>query len=143
MAKYESWLSSNRTTDLSLEGLARAARCFTYLTKCSFRHLPRRMDGVINDSVGEVVLPHPPLPFCSILPKYGKKSENPSPHSLLTSHVFAELSQLVAVLKACYSYMTSSCKYTLFSFLNRTEKTGVAVSGTRPCVLREYVYVNG
>jgi hypothetical protein len=23
------------------------------------------------------------------------------------------------------------------------QKTGVAVSGTRPCVLREYVYVNG
>jgi hypothetical protein len=23
------------------------------------------------------------------------------------------------------------------------KKTGVAVSGTRPCVLREYVYVNG
>jgi hypothetical protein len=25
----------------------------------------------------------------------------------------------------------------------RRKKSGVAVSGTRPCVLREYVYVNG
>jgi hypothetical protein len=38
-------------------------------------HLSRGMDGVLNDSVGEVVLPHPALPFCSILPKYEKKSE--------------------------------------------------------------------
>jgi hypothetical protein len=59
------------------------------------------MDGVLNDSVGEVLLPYPPLPFCSILPTYEKKSENPSPLSLLTFHVSAELSQLVAVLKAC------------------------------------------
>jgi hypothetical protein len=28
-------------------------------------------------------------------------------------------------------------------FITYIQKTGVAVSGTRPCVLREYVYVNG
>jgi hypothetical protein len=63
------------------------------------------MDGVFNDSVGEVLLPHPPLPFCSILPKYENKSENPSPLSLLTFHVSAELSQLVEVLKVCVAHI--------------------------------------
>jgi hypothetical protein len=60
--------------------------------KMLLRHLSRGMDGVLNDSVREVLLPHPPLPFCSILPKYGNKYENPSPLWLLTFHVFAELS---------------------------------------------------
>ena len=69
--------------------------------KMLLRHLPRGMGGVFNDSVGEVLLPHPALPFCSILPKYEKKSEDPSPLSFLTFHVFAELSQLVQVLQAC------------------------------------------
>jgi hypothetical protein len=27
--------------------------------------------------------------------------------------------------------------------IGTTKNSGVAVSGTRPCVLREYVYVNG
>jgi hypothetical protein len=36
-----------------------------------------------------------------MLPKYENKSENPSPLSFLTYHVSSELSQLVAVLKAC------------------------------------------
>jgi hypothetical protein len=80
------------------------------------------MDGVLNDSVGEVYLPHPPLPFCSILPKYENKSEDPSPLSLLTFHVSAELSACSSVAGVCCSYMTASCKYALFSFLNRTEK---------------------
>ena len=34
----------------------------------------------------------PVLPYYSILPKYEKESENPSPCSLLTFHVFAQLS---------------------------------------------------
>jgi hypothetical protein len=63
------------------------------------------MDGVLNDSVGEVLLPHPPIRFYSILPKYEKKSENHSPLSLLTFHIFAERSQLVAVLKACVAHI--------------------------------------
>jgi hypothetical protein len=90
--------------------------------KMLLRHLRRGMDGVLNDSVGEVLLPHPPLPFCSILPTYEKTSENPSLLSLLTFHAFAELSVCRSAPDVCCSYMTSSCKYALFSFLNRTEK---------------------
>jgi hypothetical protein len=84
-------------------------------------HLSRGMDGVLNDSVGEVLLPHPPLPFCSIFPKYGKKSENPPPLCLLTFHVFAELTACSSAPDVCCLYVTSSCMYVLFSFLNRTE----------------------
>jgi len=40
---------------------------------------------------------HPPLPFCSILPKYEKESANPSPLSLLSCNLFSQLSHLVAV----------------------------------------------
>jgi hypothetical protein len=70
--------------------------------KMLLRHLPKWLDGVLNDSVGEVRLPHPPPgPFCRIMPKYENKSEDPSPLSLLTVHVFAQLSQLVAVFQAC------------------------------------------
>jgi hypothetical protein len=31
----------------------------------------------------------------------------------------------------------------LYTHFSVKKNTGVAVSGTRPCVLREYVYVNG
>ena len=42
-------------------------------------------------------------------------------------------------------YITVQCylKAGLKISLNRAKKTGVAMSGTRPGVLREYVYVNG
>jgi hypothetical protein len=40
------------------------------------------------------------LPCCSILPKYKKEFENPSPRSLFTFHVSAQLSHLVAVRQA-------------------------------------------
>jgi hypothetical protein len=75
------------------------------------RHLPRGIDGVFNDSVGEVLLPHPPLPFCSILPKYENKSEKPSPPSLLTFNVSAELT-------AC-----SSAQDHLFRLVKRRKKS--------------------
>jgi hypothetical protein len=58
------------------------------------------MDGVSNYSVGEVLLPHPHLPFCSILPKYEKKSENLSQLSFMTFHVSAELSQLASIIES-------------------------------------------
>jgi hypothetical protein len=69
--------------------------------KMLLRHLSRGMDGVLNDSVGEMLLPHPPLPFCSILPKYENISENSSPLSLLSVHVFSERSQFVEVFQTC------------------------------------------
>ena len=58
------------------------------------------------------------IPYCSILPKYEKESENPSPRSSLTFHVFAQLSHLVAMRQGvCCFYLDSCCKYALFSFL--------------------------
>jgi hypothetical protein len=61
---------------------------------------------------------HQPLvPCCSTSPKYKKESENPSPCSFLTYHSFAQLSHLVAVRQGmCCFYLTSACKYALFSF---------------------------
>jgi hypothetical protein len=56
------------------------------------------------------------------LPKYKKESENPLPCSLLTFHGFAQLSHLAAVRQGmCCFYVTSACKYALFSFLKGEE----------------------
>ncbi|GFG36512.1 hypothetical protein Cfor_11846 [Coptotermes formosanus] len=56
----------------------------------------------------------PLLPFCSVLPRYDEEeSENPLLHLLLTFHVFAQLSHLVALCQgACCSCLTSSCSET-------------------------------
>jgi hypothetical protein len=73
--------------------------------------------------IARCLLHHPLVPFCIILPKYEKESGNPSPCSLLTSHVFAQHLQLVAVRQGvCCCYLTSSCKYALFGFLKRRLK---------------------
>jgi hypothetical protein len=115
------WLSSNRTTGLCFQGVACAAKCFTYVTKWSSAFYS---DGPCVEcvqftlcSVTELVR-KPLLPCCSVLPKYENESENPSPRSLFTFHGFAQLSLLVAVCQGvCCSSLTSSCKYALFSFL--------------------------
>jgi hypothetical protein len=40
MDKHKSWLSSNRTTGLSFDGLEYAVKCFTYLRECSRSFYP-------------------------------------------------------------------------------------------------------
>jgi hypothetical protein len=61
------------------------------------------------------------VPSCSILPKYENESENHSLRSLLTFHVFAQLSHLVAMRQAMnFYYLTSSCTYGIFSLLKWT-----------------------
>ena len=66
---------------------------------------------VFNDSVSEVLFRQPFITYCRILPKFEKESENPSSRSLLTFHVFAQLSHLLAVRQGfCCSYLTCSCK---------------------------------
>lgn len=129
--KCKSWLSSNRTADLSLEGLACATKCFAYLTDDP--PSSTQMDGPCVKYVKSTLysmtvlvrcfLRQTVVPCCSVLPKYEKISENPSPHALLTFHVFTHLSHLVAVRRGvCCCYLTSSCKYTLFGFLKGREK---------------------
>jgi len=48
MDRCKLWLSSDRTTGVSFEGLACAMEWSAYLTKWSSRHLPRWMDRVLN-----------------------------------------------------------------------------------------------
>ena len=68
-------------------------------------------------------LRQPHVPCCSVLPKYENESENSSPRSLLTFHVFAKLSRLIEVRQdVCCSYLNSSYQHTLFSFLKWREK---------------------
>ena len=113
------WLSSNRTAGLSLEGFACATKWFAYLTD----DLPSstQMDGPCVKSVECTVcsltvlvrriLRRPAVPCCSVLPGYETVSHNPSLHSLLTFHVVAQLSHLVAVRQGvCCCYLTSSFK---------------------------------
>jgi hypothetical protein len=55
--------------------------------------------------------------------KIRKESDNPSLRSLLTFHVFATLSRLVAMRQGvCCYYPTSSFNYASFSFLKMREK---------------------
>jgi hypothetical protein len=64
-------------------------------------------------------LPQPLVHCCRTLPKNKNESENPSPRSVLTFR----LSHLMAVRQGvCCSCLTSSCKYALFSFLERRGK---------------------
>jgi hypothetical protein len=119
MDKCESWLSSNRTTDLSLEGLASATKYFTYLTQCSFIIYP---DGWMVCSVTELVrcfyftAPHPFAVSC----------QNPKRNLKILHHIPVHLPCFCRALTACCSsqdiccsYMTASCKYASFSFLKR------------------------
>jgi len=124
--KCESWLSNKRFTCLSFGGLA--------LLRSVLRVLQNdppsstQMDGPCVKSVDctlcsvtvlvRCFLRQSVVPCCSILPKYEKESENPSPRSSLTFHVFAQLSRLVAVRQGvCCFYLNFCRKYTLFSFL--------------------------
>jgi len=77
------------------------------------------MDLVFNDSVAEVLLRQYVVPCFIILPKY----ENPSPRSLLTFHVFAQLSHLAAVHQGlCFFLSDLFCKQALLSFLKWKKK---------------------
>jgi len=126
MDKCKSWLSSNRTAGLSSEGLACATKCFACLTDDP--PSSTQMNGPSVKSVLKTVfvrcfLRQPVVPCCSVLPKYEMVAENPSPRSLLTFHIVAQLSHLVAGRQAvCCCCLTSSCKYALFSFLKGKEK---------------------
>ena len=124
--KCKSWLSNYRTTALFFEGLACAAKCFRYLTKWpSAFYLDVPCVECVQCTLCSVTglvrcfLRQPLVPCWSVLPQFENKTENPSPPSLFTFHVFAQLSHLIEV---CCSYVTSSCKYTLFSFLKGVRK---------------------
>jgi len=106
-------------------------KCFTFFTQWSSVIYP---DGLIMVESVECTLcllavlvrcfwRQSVVPCCSILPKHEEETENPSARSLLTCHVFAQLSYFVAVRQGmCWFYLTSYCEYALFSFFKLRQK---------------------
>jgi len=81
------------------------------------------MYPLFNDSVGDVLFTSVARTLLQYIAKIRKESNNPSPRFLLTFHLFAQLSHLVAMRQGvCCYYLTSSFKYALFSFLKMREK---------------------
>jgi hypothetical protein len=127
--KYKSWLSSNWITGLSFEGLACARKCFTILQNVPLSciqmdwHCVKRVERTLCSMILLCFFRQPFVLCCRILPKFGKESENPSSRSLLTFHVFAQLSHLVAVRQGvCCSYLTCSCQDAILRFLKGREE---------------------
>jgi hypothetical protein len=122
MAKCESWLSSNRTTNLSLEGLACATKRFTYLTKYSSVIYPERWTVCSMTVLVRWFYLTLPYPFAVSCPNTKRNRKSFAALLVDRPRFRRALTACSNNPDVCCCYMTSSCKYALFSFLNRTEK---------------------